>query len=60
LTVEVVNGNPGRPVDKERFSSSGYGLAGMAERVAFCGGELKTGPTESGGFRVYACFPVTG
>jgi signal transduction histidine kinase len=58
VQVEVSNDRPGQPVDKERFSSSGYGLAGMAERVAFCGGELRTGPTDAGGFRVYASFPL--
>jgi signal transduction histidine kinase len=36
----------------------GYGLGGMAERVALCGGQLQTGPRAGGGFRVYAHIPV--
>ncbi|MEV4250206.1 histidine kinase [Streptosporangium canum] len=32
----------------------GFGLAGMAERVALCGGRLTIGPRPEGGFRVHA------
>ena len=39
-------------------SGSGYGLGGMAERVALCGGRLQTGPRAEGGFRVHARIPV--
>ncbi|MBK1783741.1 sensor histidine kinase [Prauserella cavernicola] len=38
---------------------SGYGLVGMRERVELAGGELHTGPTGDGRFRVSARFPVT-
>ncbi|MEV0582967.1 histidine kinase [Nonomuraea sp. NPDC050310] len=38
---------------------SGYGLRGMAERVALCGGSLETGSPASGGFRVLARLPLT-
>ncbi|WP_326949125.1 histidine kinase [Amycolatopsis sp. NBC_01307] len=55
LAVEVTNrltphhtGVPG----------SGYGLVGMRERVELAGGELKTGKTGDGRFRVLAGFPV--
>ncbi|MBE1494297.1 signal transduction histidine kinase [Amycolatopsis lexingtonensis] len=39
---------------------SGYGLVGMRERVELAGGELRTGPTGDGRFRVLARFPVGG
>ncbi|MEU0533302.1 sensor histidine kinase [Amycolatopsis tolypomycina] len=37
---------------------SGYGLVGMRERVELAGGDLRTGPTGDGRFRVLARFPV--
>jgi signal transduction histidine kinase len=37
---------------------SGLGLAGIAERVASCGGNLTVGPTRSGGFAVTARLPA--
>jgi signal transduction histidine kinase len=37
---------------------SGYGLAGIAERVASCGGSLTIGPVPAGGFAVTARLPV--
>jgi signal transduction histidine kinase len=37
----------------------GYGLAGIAERVASCGGALSLGPAEDGGFTVSARLPLT-
>jgi len=36
----------------------GYGLAGIAERVASCGGALTLGPTADGGFSVTARLPL--
>ena len=36
----------------------GRGLIGMRERAAALGGELETGPVESGGYRVAARLPV--
>jgi len=38
--------------------SGGFGLAGIAERVASCGGSLSVGPTGAGGFAVTARLPV--
>jgi signal transduction histidine kinase len=38
--------------------SPGFGLAGIVERVASCGGSLTVGPTETGGFAVTARLPV--
>lgn len=39
---------------------SGYGLVGMRERVELAGGELDTGPSGDGRFRVRARFPMAG
>ncbi len=36
----------------------GFGLAGITERVASCGGSLAVGPTRSGGFAVTARLPA--
>jgi signal transduction histidine kinase len=36
----------------------GFGLAGIAERVASCGGSLTVGPGQSGGFAVTARLPT--
>jgi signal transduction histidine kinase len=38
--------------------SRGFGLAGMAERVATCGGSLTLGPGQAGGFSVTARLPA--
>ncbi len=38
-------------------AGGGYGLAGMRERVAACGGEMSAGPTEGGGWQVRARLP---
>jgi signal transduction histidine kinase len=39
-------------------ASGGFGLAGIAERVASCGGKLTVGPSETGGFAVTARLPA--
>ena len=41
-------------------SNGGRGLIGMQERVAFLGGELRTGARPAGGFLVQARLPVAG
>jgi len=43
---------PGSPL-----AGAGLGLAGIAERVASCGGNLTVGPTPAGGFAVTARLP---
>jgi signal transduction histidine kinase len=40
------------------IAGAGFGLAGIAERVASCGGNLTVGPTQSGGFAVTARLPA--
>jgi signal transduction histidine kinase len=44
---------PGSPL-----AGSGLGLAGIAERVASCGGNLTVGPTPAGGFAITARLPA--
>ncbi len=55
-TVEVGNG-PGT-VPQEPVVTSGYGLIGLAERVAALNGRLHYGPSGSGGWTVTAELPV--
>ena len=40
------------------LAGSGLGLAGIAERVASCGGNLTVGPTPADGFAVTARLPA--
>ena len=40
-------------------ASGGFGLAGIAERVASCGGSLSVGPGNTGGFSVTARLPAS-
>ncbi len=47
---------PGSPLTGA--GSSGLGLAGIAERVASCGGHLTVGPTQADGFAVTARLPA--
>jgi signal transduction histidine kinase len=44
--------------DQGALVSSGFGLAGIAERVASCGGNLRLGPTPAGRFCVSADLPT--
>jgi signal transduction histidine kinase len=47
------------PAGRSAAAGPGYGLAGIAERVASCGGALALGPTADGGFAVTARLPLT-
>jgi signal transduction histidine kinase len=40
------------------LTGAGFGLAGIAERVASCGGHLSVGPTQPDGFAVTARLPA--
>ena len=60
---EAKNGSGGEgargPVNGTMLArSGGFGLAGIAERVASCGGSLAVGPTGAGGFAVTARLPA--
>jgi len=58
LVIDVQNDSePTEPVDGPA-ASSGFGLPGMQERVAACGGLLTTGPRPGGGYRVRAVLPL--
>jgi signal transduction histidine kinase len=56
VEIEVANdANSENPGD-----GSGHGLVGMRERVALCGGELRSGPRPGGGYKISARLPVAG
>ncbi|GAA3721035.1 signal transduction histidine kinase [Spinactinospora alkalitolerans] len=57
----VVTNEPPRPggnAPRESPPSSGYGLAGLRERVALAGGSLSAGPYPDGAWQVRAILPV--
>jgi signal transduction histidine kinase len=57
--VASQNGTNGGSVGKAALAASGgFGLAGIAERVASCGGSLTLGPGRAGGFAVTAKLPT--
>jgi signal transduction histidine kinase len=64
LTVEVTNtarriAASAPPAPLAPGLGGGYGLAGIAERVASCGGSLGLGPGRDGSFTVTARLPLT-
>ena len=57
--VASQNGTNDGSVRKAALTASrGFGLAGIAERVASCGGSLTVGPGRAGGFAVTAKLPT--
>ncbi|HEY2278188.1 MAG TPA: sensor histidine kinase [Streptosporangiaceae bacterium] len=65
VTVSVADSGPRRGLGRDglvpagpALAGSGLGLAGIAERVASCGGQLSLGPTPAGGFSVLARLPA--
>ncbi len=56
VTIEVSDDGPGNPAPLA--PGGGQGLAGMRERVALFGGDLRAGPRPGGGFAVCAWLPI--
>lgn len=59
LQLTVANGRGAQSVPRQAIPGSGYGLLGMRERVTLAQGSLRAGPTEEGGYRVHATFPLS-
>jgi signal transduction histidine kinase len=60
IAVQVADSGPqqrGAAMLARTAPGSGLGLAGIAERVASCGGNLTVGPTPAGGFALAARLP---
>lgn len=55
LTVRVHDPGPARP---NPAATSGFGLAGVRERVAMLGGTVSDGPEPGSGFTVLATIPI--
>ncbi len=58
VTLSVADSGPRRAEPPPAQSGSGFGLAGIAERVASCGGSLTVGPSSAAGFALTARLPV--
>jgi signal transduction histidine kinase len=58
--VRVTVRDDGETAPASPDSSSGYGLAGMAERAALLGGTLEAGPSRGRGWSVTAVLPRNG
>ncbi|HSR86849.1 MAG TPA: histidine kinase [Streptosporangiaceae bacterium] len=57
VTLSVADSGP-RRLEPPARSGSGFGLAGIAERVASCGGSLTVGPSSVAGFTLTARLPT--
>jgi signal transduction histidine kinase len=60
LVVDVLDDGPGEPRDtlvRAPAGATGFGIAGMRERVALLGGRFSAGPRPEGGFQVSARLP---
>jgi signal transduction histidine kinase len=58
VVVQVDDDGRADPGAQRSTSDSGYGLIGMAERVAAVGGQLSAGHTATGGWQVVAWLPT--
>jgi signal transduction histidine kinase len=58
LVIDVQNEGVASPAPDGRGGPPGFGLPGMQERIAACGGMLTSGPRAEGGFRVRAVLPL--
>jgi signal transduction histidine kinase len=56
VTIDVTDDGSRQPANPT--PAGGLGLAGMRERVAILGGELRAGPRPGGGFAVHARLPL--
>jgi signal transduction histidine kinase len=61
VTIEVTDDGAGYPLPGAHPGAQGHhGLAGMRERAAMFGGEVRAGPEPGGGFAVRATLPLRG
>lgn len=58
VTVEVADDGSGTVSSAAQELTSGYGLAGLHERIKLMGGEISTGPLADGGYRVRVTLPA--
>jgi signal transduction histidine kinase len=58
VMVEVTDDGSVQPEGGQPEGGSGYGLAGMRERIGLLGGELHAGPRADGGYLVTARLPA--
>ena len=56
VTIEITDNGTGEP--GHQAPAGGHGLAGMRERAAIFGGELRAGPRPGGGYAVRARLPL--
>jgi signal transduction histidine kinase len=59
LQLTVTNRRGRQHTPGQAIPGSGYGLLGMQERVTLAQGTLRAGPTQDGGYRVQAAFPLS-
>jgi len=59
MAAGIANAQAARPAPAAPELGGGHGLAGIAERVASCGGSLSLGPGRDGSFTVTARLPLT-
>jgi signal transduction histidine kinase len=57
VIVQVVNDPPQAGSSGLERTGGGHGLAGMRERISYCGGTLTAATTPAGGWNVTAAFP---
>jgi signal transduction histidine kinase len=59
VTIDVTDDGSRQPANGGALVGvDGHGLAGMRERVAIFGGELRAGPRPDGGYAVHARLPI--
>jgi signal transduction histidine kinase len=58
--LEIAVTDDGNPDGRSAGAAGGFGLTGMRERAAACGGTAAAGPRQPGGWMVAATIPITG